>query len=536
MTDLRDHTSAVVVPVFDGQHDRIELGRQPQFKIDQALTLEAWIYPQQRQSKWTGILSCIFDTGTKESGYGLLLDGKTGIRFGLTPSSSQRIVYLGSKANSLQLNQWQHIAATFDGEQMQVYINGSLKAQKTIAHSDIHYIPDNDLLIGMYRDDNQTYSFLGMMAEVRLWNVARSPDQLLTDRDRQLTGHEPGLVGYWPLSEGTGLTVHDKTHNGNHGTLRGSPRWTRSPLDLAPAPPAPPLIPVAVLDHSVPSPTIVLQEGSPTMAKAKSESTSTAPATTRVFSSQPVLSLGANHQGIAVGSSALKPQGRFTIEAWIYPNALSDLQVIFANGDALFYLEGGELKFRVNTTATPIASTKAGLKAGTWTHVAIARSGNRPGDTKLYINGIQNDNGIAVPAIETLSTTHLAGNPATSDSWFQGKLLEVRVWRYGRSEAEIQSNMTYFLTGRELGLIRCWAVDDGFGSAIVGKTTNRAVGTVIGDATWEEAEIPIKINLNAQERLTRSTGLEDYGFWFKEMAKQQKPTTDEPFRRGRIWA
>ena len=168
--------------------------------------------------------------------------------------------------------------------------------------------------------------------------------------------------------------------------------------------------------------------------------------------------------------------------------------------------------------------------------MAIARSGNRPGDTKLYINGIQNDNGIAVPAIETLSTTHLAGNPVTADSWFQGKLLEVRVWRYGRSQAEIQGNMTYFLTGRELGLIRCWAVNDGVGTAIVGKTTNRAVGTVIGDATWEEAEIPIKINLNAQERLTRSTGLEDYGFWFKEMAKQQKPTTDEPFRRGRIWA
>lgn len=148
MTDLIDHTSAVVVPVFDGQHDRIELGHQPQFKIAPALTVEAWIYPQQRQSKWAGILSCIFDTGTKESGYGLLLDGKTGIRFGLTPSSSQRIVYLSSKANSLQLNQWQHIAATFDGEQMQVYINGSLKAQKTIAHFDIHHIPDNDLLIG----------------------------------------------------------------------------------------------------------------------------------------------------------------------------------------------------------------------------------------------------------------------------------------------------------------------------------------------------------------------------------------------------
>jgi cyanobactin cluster PatC/TenC/TruC protein len=42
--------------------------------------------------------------------------------------------------------------------------------------------------------------------------------------------------------------------------------------------------------------------------------------------------------------------------------------------------------------------------------------------------------------------------------------------------------------------------------------------------------------LDPQERLTRSTGLEDYGYWFKEMAKQHKTEADSPFLRGRIWA
>lgn len=34
-----------------------------------------------------------------------------------------------------------------------------------------------------------------------------------------------------------------------------------------------------------------------------------------------------------------------------------------------------------------------------------------------------------------------------------------------------------------------------------------------------------------------STGLEDYGFWWQEMAKDktQKSEPDKPFRRGRIW-
>jgi hypothetical protein len=193
------NSAPVMVLSFDGQEDRVELGKQPQFKLEGALTLEAWIYPRAYLSKWTGIISCIYDTGQAESGYGLLLDGKTGIQMGLTPSSTNRIIYLSSKAHSLQLNQWQHIAGTFDGEQMRVYVDGVLRASKQVASPGICHQPENDLLIGMYRDNNQTYGFQGMITEVRLWNVARSPAQLLANWCRRLTGTEPGLVGYWQL-------------------------------------------------------------------------------------------------------------------------------------------------------------------------------------------------------------------------------------------------------------------------------------------------------------------------------------------------
>lgn len=39
----------------------------------------------------------------------------------------------------------------------------------------------------------------------------------------------------------------------------------------------------------------------------------------------------------------------------------------------------------------------------------------------------------------------------------------------------------------------------------------------------------------AKEKLLRSTGLEDYSYWWKEMAKNHDPDKDPPFRRGRIW-
>jgi hypothetical protein len=84
---------------------------------------------------------------------------------------------------------------------------------------------------------------------------------------------------------------------------------------------------------------------------------------------------------------------------------------------------------------------------------------------------------------------YLGSQSDVADSRFQGKLLEVRVWRFARSLAEIQENMTYFFTGRELGLVRCWTLNEGFGMTIGDKTTNSAVGTAIGDATWEAYSI-----------------------------------------------
>ncbi|MHC5718031.1 MAG: LamG-like jellyroll fold domain-containing protein, partial [Nostoc sp.] len=251
---------------------------------------------------------------------------------------------------------------------------------------------------------------------------------------------------------------------------------------------------------------------------------------------QMVLVLDEKHQGISAGSGALRPQGQFTIEAWVYPATNAGKQVIFADGETLFYLEGGELKFHTPLSSEAIASVGAGITSGSWYHVAVPRAGSRPGETKLYINGVHNDNQKAISPVVSFGNTYLGGQPDVPDSRFQGKLLEVRVWRYARSLADIEANRLYPMTGRELGLVRCWSLNQTVESTLHDKTTNRAVGTLSSNAVWEEVEIPLKLKLDPQERLTRSTGLEDYGYWYKEMAKQHKTEADPPFRRGRIWA
>lgn len=252
-------------------------------------------------------------------------------------------------------------------------------------------------------------------------------------------------------------------------------------------------------------------------------------------SRQKVLIFDDRHQGISVGGGALRPRGHFTIEAWVC-STKAGRQTIYAEGGALLYLEGGELRFETAPIEGAIASMGAGVISGSWYHVAVARAGSCPGETRLYVNGGQNDNRTAIPPVLTLSNTYLGGQPHVPDSYFQGKLLEVRVWRYARSQAEIEANRLYRLTGRELGLVRCWSFDEKFGTILHDKTTYRAMGAIGSDAVWEESDIPLKLKLDPHERLMRSTGLVDYGYWFSEMARQQNVVTDPTSRRGRIWA
>lgn len=219
------------VLAFDGQDDAVALGKKAQFKIEKNITLEAWVYAEHNQ-EWVGIFSNIYDTGSTESGYGLTLDGKGGIYLGMTPSSTQRIIYLSSGANTLTLNKWCHVAGTYDGQQMKVYIDGVLKATQAVSSPSISYNPENDLHIGVYKDNDEAYYLKGRILEVRLWNIARSPDDIQKTMQYRLMGNEPGLVGYWPLNESSGNTVSDKTTNRNQGTIMGA-TWVQSVLPVA---------------------------------------------------------------------------------------------------------------------------------------------------------------------------------------------------------------------------------------------------------------------------------------------------------------
>jgi len=87
---------------------------------------------------------------------------------------------------------WTHVAVTYDGTTRRIVINGVVEAEDTPGIP--NQAPPTALRIGATMVGN---FFRGQIANVRVWKVARTAQQLLQYKGRSLLDNDDGLVGYW---------------------------------------------------------------------------------------------------------------------------------------------------------------------------------------------------------------------------------------------------------------------------------------------------------------------------------------------------
>lgn len=117
----------------------------------------------------------------------------------------------------LQAGVWQHLALVSGASGMRLLIDGK------VADRSNNPLPNPDrkdrLAIGGPAGEAQA-TWAGSISEIRIWQGSRSDDDIAADLKREMTGREPGLVGYWRCSEGIGAVSFDRTGRGQNAALR----------------------------------------------------------------------------------------------------------------------------------------------------------------------------------------------------------------------------------------------------------------------------------------------------------------------------
>jgi hypothetical protein len=201
--------------------------------VQDDFTLEAWIKPSASLAVlsganiWNGYGIIYADTSSTANDFGTsIVNGKFAFGVGNPDTNVQ-------SAGSIANDQWTHVAATRNmatGD-IEVIINGVMDGMKTTTQKGSLTAPT---IITLGADTLDSHFFNGLIDEVRLWNVVRTPADIMATMHQRLTGNEPGLVGYYRFDEGTGTTSQDGSPTHADATLIGGATFVASDAPVCP--------------------------------------------------------------------------------------------------------------------------------------------------------------------------------------------------------------------------------------------------------------------------------------------------------------
>lgn len=143
-----------------------------------------------------------------------------------------------ASAASLEVGRWYHVAGTYDGQTMRIYLDGILLGSLDVGSIAVGngsplYLSYNDV-------SGFPFRLTGQLDEVRIWNRALTAEEIQATMRGPLTGTESGLAAYWDFNEPVdSQAVLDRTANDANGYLGastsvGSDDPTRIPRGLPP--------------------------------------------------------------------------------------------------------------------------------------------------------------------------------------------------------------------------------------------------------------------------------------------------------------
>ena len=200
--------------ILNGTQDYVDCGDNINL-AEQSFTIELWAKRNSLDDQ-----QCLIGQGTNDKNHALLIGFRAGGKFFFDFFTN----YIQTPTPYTDQN-WHHWACTYDSDTKTraLYCDGKL-IESRVSTSDT--LATGNFYIGCRTATSSgcQEGFSGCIADVRVWEIARTEKEIRDSMYLQLTGKEVDLVGYWRLggiSEGQERKVVDFSVNGHEGIVHG---------------------------------------------------------------------------------------------------------------------------------------------------------------------------------------------------------------------------------------------------------------------------------------------------------------------------
>jgi len=195
---------------FDGVDDHVQVPQSSSLDVTDQITVETWVYPRAYVDN-TGMVSHIISRCDYSGGHIYVLStypDSNKVLFSINPYSGEH-----PSVADLPLNAWTHLAMTYDGSHVRLYVNGELDS--SYAQSGPIYTTSNWLAFGCKPTGpwggSGTYAYFnGIIDEVRIYNRALSQQAIQTDMGVAPPPIQHDFTMYWS-SPFYGVTAGSET-------------------------------------------------------------------------------------------------------------------------------------------------------------------------------------------------------------------------------------------------------------------------------------------------------------------------------------
>lgn len=198
-------SSSQYATIADASQSGLDLGAG-------AFTIECF-FKRESINAFMGLVSKIKSSDL--SGYRLNIQNGNTVNFACSNSTNADTAT--SIATFTSTTDWYHVVGLRNGTNLKIYVDLVEVASGTDNQRDVSDGNTNPFNLGTYRSDSPQLYFDGLIDEVRVWNVARTVQQLTDNQQVDVSG-QTGLVSYWKLNN-----HYNDFQGGNHLTPSGSP-------------------------------------------------------------------------------------------------------------------------------------------------------------------------------------------------------------------------------------------------------------------------------------------------------------------------